>query len=296
VGSAPEAVRHALAAGDHESLLRIVAAAWNHTYNRGRLATVSAWLAAARVMVWADEGRLDELDAWIDEDRGRTVDGYPYALVRAPHRLKSGDLGRAAQELEAAGRLQDAAEPFWPTVERRVRAAVACWSGDLQGCRRSAAAAATLAESYGNVAGRTYSLGYLALAHFHEGDVPSAARRLAQVDEQLRPGSDLSGHFVLTLPLLVTGRLHRNAGRTEEALADLERAVSTSRLGAGRLERVAALGGLAQLLEESGRRAEAAPLRDVAAALLRNCPAPGRAATLLADDPRLPRPRTPRGG
>jgi LuxR family transcriptional regulator, maltose regulon positive regulatory protein len=193
---------------------------------------VDPWLAAARVMVWADEGRLDELDAWIDEDLGRTVDGYPYALVRALHRCKSGDLGRADQELEAAARLRDEAEPFWPTVERCVRAAVACWSGDLRGCRKSAAAAATLAESYGNVAGRTYSLGYLALAHLDEGDVPSAACRLAQVDDQLRPGSDLSGHFVLTLPLLVAGRLHRQAGRTEEALADLERAVSTSRLGA----------------------------------------------------------------
>ena len=59
---------------------------------------------------------------------------------------------------------------------------------------------------------------------------------------------------------------------------------------------MAALGGLAHLLEESGRRTEAAPLRDEAAALLRTCPDPGRAATLLADDPRLPRQRAPEAG
>ncbi|HSK25944.1 MAG TPA: LuxR C-terminal-related transcriptional regulator [Jiangellales bacterium] len=309
-GAASEAVRHAVAGGDRAGLRRVVSQHWNATYNHGRLATVGgwldalgeadvradAWLAAARVMVWADEGRLDELDAWIDDDHGRTVDGYPYALVRALHRFKSGDLARASDELVAAARLRDDAKPFWPTVERCLRAAVACWLGDYQSCRREAAAAATLAGSYGNVAGRTYALGYLALACLDEGDAPAARRRLDQVGDQLRPGSDLSAHFALTLPLLVAGRLHRLAGRPDAAVADLERAVSISRLGAGRLERVAALSGLVRALEESGRRADAATLRDEAAALVRACAVPGRVATLLADDPRVPRPRLPGTG
>ena len=72
------------------------------------------------------------------------MDGYPYAVVRALHCFKSGDLTRATRELDAAAQLRSESEPFWPTVERCVHGAVGYWSGDIAGARTDFAAAATL--------------------------------------------------------------------------------------------------------------------------------------------------------
>ena len=116
---------------------------WLTALGEGRV-RADPWLSAARVMIWADEGRLEELDAWLEVEP--TVDGYPYAVLRALHRFKSGDLGRAGDELDRAQLLRSESEPFWATVEQCVRGTTAYWSGDL---RRPAslAAAATLARS-----------------------------------------------------------------------------------------------------------------------------------------------------
>jgi LuxR family maltose regulon positive regulatory protein len=303
-GQASEAVRHALASGDLDAAERLVGVYWNHEYNIGHLATVSGWLgalgdervrrdpwlSAARVMIWADEGQLDELDAWLEADAGGTVDGYPFAVLRALHRFKSGDLARAAQELDGAARLRSQSEPFWPTVEHCLRGAVAYWSGDPATARTAAAAAATLARAYDNVAGLTYALGYLGLVALDDGDTAAAGRRLAQAACQLEPGSDLASHFVLALPLLAAGQLALLRDDATQALAPLQRAVSSARRGAGRLERIATLAALGRALERADRHREGAVVLREATALLRLCADPRRAATLLGDQPGAPRP------
>ena len=298
---AADAVRHALLAPDLGRAHTLVARRWNHEYNAGRLTTVNSWLdalgaervrrdpwlAAARVLVWADEGRLDELDAWLEIDP--VVDGYPYAVLRALHRFKSGDLARAAEELDRAQQQRSESEPFWPTVEHCVRGASSYWTGDLATARAALATATTLARSYDNAAGHTYATGYLALIALDGDDEVTARRRLDRVAEQLDPASDLAHHFVLALPLLAHGRLLLREGRRPEARAVLERAVVAARGGAGRLERVATAAALARLLDATDERAEAERLRGEATALLRLSAEPGRAVALLADVPAAPR-------
>lgn len=309
-GFAPEAVQHALEAGDLALAHRLVDASWNHEYNIGRLATVSGWLdalgaeriradpwlSAARVMIWADEGRLEELDAWLEEDAERTVDGYPYAVLRALHRFKSGDLAGASRELDAAARLRSQSQPFWPTVERCVDGAVAYWSGDAARARTDFAAAATLARSYDNVAAQTYALGYLALLAVDEGDTAAADGRLAQTAAHVDARSDLASHFVLALPHLAAGRLAAARSGSAAGLGHLEAAVHSARRGAGRLEKVAALDAAGRAFVRDGRRQEGEALLGEATALLRSWPDPGRAGVLLADLPRAPRPRPPTDG
>jgi LuxR family maltose regulon positive regulatory protein len=302
-GMPAEAIRHALHAGDIGSAHRLVARHWNHEYNAGRLTTVNGWLdalgverirqdpwlAAARVLIWADEGRLDELDAWLEVDP--TVDGYPYAVLRALHRFKSGDLDKACEELERAEQLRSESEPFWPTVEHCVRGTTAYWSGDDATARTSLAAAVTLARSYDNVAAYTYATGYLALVALDAEDDHVARRRLDQVTTHLDPAADLATHFVVALPLLALGRLLVRDGRSEEARGLLERAVELSRNGAGRLERVATTTELARVLDRAGDRQAAERLRIEATALLRLSAQPGRASVLLAGTPSAPRVR-----
>lgn len=303
-----EAVRYALKAGDLDAVGQLVGRHWNYEYNLGHLATVDGWLtalgedrvrddpwlSAARVLVWADEGRLDELDAWLEVDP--TVDGYPYAVLRALHRFKSGDLGRAGDELDRAQRLRSQSEPFWPTVERCVRGATAYWAGDLAAARTSLASATTLARSYDNIAGLTYATGYLALLALDAEDMVMARRRLDPVLEYLDPSADLAAHFVLALPLLVLGRLLELDGELDRAERVLTRAVNCARGGAGRLERVATAATLARSSHRRGDRQAAARLLSEAAALLRLSPDPGRAAALVADEPSAPRLRTTGGG
>ncbi|HEX7187810.1 MAG TPA: LuxR C-terminal-related transcriptional regulator [Actinomycetes bacterium] len=300
-GSPSEAVRHALQAGDRETAHRLVGRHWNHEYNAGRFTTVSGWLdglgaqrvrhdpwlSSARVMIWADEGRLEELDAWLEVDP--PVDGYPYAVLRALHRFKSGDLGRAREELDRAAPLRSESEPFWPTVEHCVRGATTYWSGDPATAKTSLATAATLARSYDNAAGHTYATGYLALAALDEDDEVTARRRLTQVAGHLDPKADLATHFVLALPLLVQGRLLARDENPAEARVVLERAVAAAGSGAGRLERVATAVALGRVLEQLGERAAAARHLAESTALLRASPDAGRAGALLADEPSAPR-------
>ena len=303
--SPTDAVRHALQAGDVDTAHRLVGRHWNHEYNLGRCTTVNSWLdalgeqrvrrdpwlSAARVLIWADEGRLEELDAWLEVDP--TVDGYPYAVLRALHRFKSGDLGRARTELDRAQLLRSESEPVWPTVEHCVRGTTAYWSGDRAAARTSLAAAATLARSYDNVAGLTYATGYLAMAALDEDDDATARRRVEQVVEHTHPAGDLAAHFVVALPLLAHGQLLAREGRLEASRGVLERAVASARGGAGRLERVATAVALARVLDRLGQREAAGRLLAEAAALLRLSPDPGLAVALVADEPSAPRARVP---
>ena len=303
-----EAVRYALQAGDLDTVHLLAGRHWNHEYNAGRLATVDGWLtalgegrvradpwlSAARVMIWADEGRLDELDAWLELDS--TVDGYPYAVLRALHRFKSGDLGRAGDELDRAQQLRTESGPFWPTIERCVRGTTAYWAGDLASARSSLASATGLALSYDNVAGFTYATGYLALIALDADDVSTARRSLDRVAAYLDPAADLAAHFVLALPLLALGRLLELDGDLERAEHALTRAVACARGGAGRLERVATVATLARLHHRKGDRQQASRLLAEAAALLRLSPDPGRAAAMAADEPSAPRVRATGGG
>jgi LuxR family maltose regulon positive regulatory protein len=300
-GPPTEAVRHALQADDLGAAHRLVGLHWNHEYNAGRLATVDGWLdalgedrvrrdpwlSAARVLIWADEGRLDELDAWLEVRP--TVDGYPYAVLRALHRFKSGDLARAQEELDRAQLLRSESEPFWPTVEWCVRGTTAYWIGDSATARTSLASATTLARSYDNVAGLTYATGYLALLALDAEDPAAARRRIDQVAGHLDPRADLATHFVLALPMLAVGRLLEHEGRPAESREALERAVASARRGAGRLERIATAVALARTLDREGDRPASTRLRAEAAALLRLSPDPGRATALLADHPAAPR-------
>jgi LuxR family maltose regulon positive regulatory protein len=307
-GAATDAVRHALLAHDPAAAHAIVSKHWNSWYNLGRLRTVSdwldalgddrvrrdAWLSAARVLVWADEGRLDELDAWLDVDSERTVDSYPYAIMRALHRFKSGDLTRADEELRRAEALRTQTHPFWPTVELCVRGVTSYWTGDNATARSALASAMTLARSYGNVAGHTYALGYLAVIAVEDADVAVAERRLDQLRSQGSAQPDLDEHFVAALPHLAAGLLAQARGDPRGAAGPLERAVAVARRGAGRLERVATLAALGRCVDQLGDRQRSLALMTEATALLNSCPDPGRAAALVADQPgaRRARPRT----
>jgi LuxR family maltose regulon positive regulatory protein len=304
-GSATDAVRHALLAGDMDVAQAIVSKHWNSWYNLGRLTTVGgwldalgddrvrrdAWLSAARVLVWADEGRLDELDAWLEVDRERTVDGYPYAIMRALHRFKSGDLVRAHDDLHRAAALRTETHPFWPTVELCVRGVTSYWSGDNATARPALASAMTLARSYGNVAGQVYALGYLALIAVEEGEDGVAGRRLSELEAQLGTQSDLDEHFVLALPHLAGGLLAQSHGEPLAAVTRLERAVAVARNGAGRLERVATLAALGRCVDQLGDRPRSVILLTEATGLLNSCPEPGRGAALMADQPGARRSR-----
>ena len=189
-GDVPEAIFHAREAGEAAMTGRLVAAHWRPYFNQGRLTTVSTWLggidpeaiaadaelSAAAVWVAMDRGRLDDVDrALTAAERVRPADAA-VRLLRALHRFKSGDAGRAIRLLDDPDL---PADPFARTVAGCVRGAALFWSGRTERALAALDPVTDLARSDGNVLGAVYSLGYRALARAGRGEVAAAeaARR-----------------------------------------------------------------------------------------------------------------------
>jgi LuxR family maltose regulon positive regulatory protein len=299
-GDIAEAIHHALTGGDDDQASELVAAHWSEFFNRGRLATVSRWLAAlppdrvagdsrlwlARVWTSMDRGRLDEVAPLLELDGSTTGDaedlGSWVEVLRALHRFKAGDVGGA--EADARRAISRDREPpaFRRTVAVCVLGIAEHWRGDLVAARATLASAQAQAHADENGLAALYATGYLALGALDLGELRAADDALDESTALIEREAGLGEHFVAAVTHLAAGRRRLVGGDAEAAAPDLERAVELAQRGASVVEQAAALVSMADARRALGDTAAARSLLDDARELVTECVDPGRVAGLLA--------------
>ena len=126
------------------------------------------------------------------------------------------------------------------------------------------------------------SLGRLALIAADRGDWRGCFAKVDAAFDVIR-ANGLEEYWICTSAHVARGRLFRHDRRPTEARAELERAVSLARRGAGLVEWSYALTTLAELLRELGDRRAARELVLEARELLSRCPEPGTLAPRLVE-------------
>jgi LuxR family transcriptional regulator, maltose regulon positive regulatory protein len=303
-GAVPEAIDHAVAAGEHADAAELVARHWNSFFNQGRLTTVSDWLdalpeetvagdprlAIARAWVALDLGRLDEVEGWLGAAEGAELHGQMWdgsssvesalAVLRVVHRFKTGDVGQAGEAARDALELESEGQSFGRTAAFLLLGATRYWSDELEEAVEALGEAARLARSTGNDLGSMYALGYLALARLDLGDLGGAE---ASTREAFAAGDDPGRreHFVAMMAHLAQARILLLEGGVAEACDSAARAAELAGRGAGLVEVAAAFTLLGRLLAETGDRDGARAAVDRARWALDRSPDPGRVGDML---------------
>jgi LuxR family transcriptional regulator, maltose regulon positive regulatory protein len=298
--SIPDAIHHALAAGDVDEARELIARHWSASFNQGRLATVSAWLDAlpgeavsgdprlsiARAWLALDRRLLDEVEPWIDaaEANPSTETRVETAVLRAVFSFKIGDVGRASEAAEQALGLASPDAVFPRTAAGCISGICRYWSGDPSRAVPVLAETAELARSAGNDLAAGYALGYLALIEAGR-DRPEAAEELAAraLGESDEPG--FQRHFVTMVAHLARAKACLQRRAPDEAESAAARAVALALRGAGHLELAAAQLTLAEAKRLRGEVGEADGLVRDARALLAGCPDSGTMAGLAERRP-----------
>jgi LuxR family transcriptional regulator, maltose regulon positive regulatory protein len=303
-GFVPEAIHHAVAAGDVDGARELIALHWNDAFNEGRLDTVAGWLDALPGEAVARDPRLCEAGAWLALDRGRLAEAQRWiegveagsasaaAVLRAVHGFKAGDLGSAQRAARRVLELEPEGASFARFVAHCNLGVTRYWRGGLIDALDTLETAAELASAAGNQLGQSYVLGYLALIQVDRGDL-GEADRLARTATELSDDPGFLEHFVTMMGHLARGKVEERRGRLEQAELELARALELARRAAGAIELAAALLALAQLSELRGERERAKELLTDARRTVDGCPDIGTLERALWRSMREVRP-TPR--
>ena len=280
-GAIHEAIGHATAAGDFAGAIELITRHWYEFLQRGRQATVAAWIdrlpsetvgkdpnrCLTKAWLGVNTGRLDEVDRWIEAASRATTDrtddaalpplAAGVASLRAIHRYMEGNVGAAA----AAGRHALSLERGGPASPWRP---VGCpvlglslhWHGQPADASRTLSEAVRIARTDGNHLAWMHASGGLAAIEYERGNLASARIRADQA-MSLAAEHDLAEHWASSLALAVRGQLLAAAGEAETADDALVRALALARRGIASIEIAYALLALASVRHRLGRPDEA---------------------------------------
>jgi LuxR family maltose regulon positive regulatory protein len=314
--SIPDAIHHALAAGDVDEAVELVAAHWNTFFNQGQLNTVANWLDALPAHLVADDARLCVARAWIALDRGRLgaverwteaaeraissrheEDGMASletAVLRTVFRFKLGDIGRAHEAAQETLELASDEALFPRTVAQCVLGITHYWSRERDQAVGALEETAELAHAAGNDLAASYALGYLSVIYAEDKELG----RADEVAENALATSDAPGfaeHFVTMMAHLGRAKVFQQRGELAEAESCATRALALALRGAGLVEIASARVALAEVKHARGAHAPARALLREARADLRDCPDPRALEDLVAGAERRLRLGAPRG-
>jgi LuxR family maltose regulon positive regulatory protein len=229
-GSVDDAIRHACATPDVSIASQLVRESWRAAFNRGELTTVDRWLDELPEATVEGDPDLALARAWIAMDRGRPAEAerwLEYAtsggsgestVLHAVLCFKLGKVVHARRIAQEALAVADEAAPLGLGVAHCVLGIGDYYLGAGDAAAPSLREAIRLSVRSGNMLGRIYALGYLALVQLDAGN-EDAAR--ASVDDALHAavGPPVTEHFTFATVLLADGRLRSDADGVEQALA-----------------------------------------------------------------------------
>ena len=301
-GMVSEAIGHLTAAGEFDAASELIDNHWLAFTNAGQRDTVARWMDHLPDGYIAGDGRLcltqartalavgerGEVLRWVDlatqAPRNNPVDdvelGEEVTVIRAAAWQLLGDMRQAEQ---LAGRLAPLdGSSIWHSLAACLLGTSARSFDANDDAQVLFETAIKLGSSRQNFIVSMLALGRLALIAADRGDWPGCTAKVEAAFDVVRTNG-LEEYWICSAAHIARGRLFRHDRRPTDAQAELERAVSLARRGAGLVELSYALTTLAELRRELGDRRAARDLVREARELLSRAPEPGTLAPRLVE-------------
>jgi LuxR family maltose regulon positive regulatory protein len=301
-GMVSEAIGHLTEAGEFDAASELIDNQWLTFTNAGQRETVARWMDHLPHGYIAGDGRLcltqarsalavgerGEVLRWADlaaqapinNPRDDAELGEEVTVIRAAAWQLLGDLRQAEQLAQSLGPLDGSS--VWHSLAACVLGTSARAFDANDDAQALFAAAIKLGGNAPAFIISTIALGRLALIAADRGDWSGCAAKIEAAFDVVH-ANGLEEYWTCTSAHLARGLLLRHDRRPTDARAELERAVSLARRGAGLVELCYALTALAELRRELGDRPAARELVREARELLSGCPEPGRLAPRLVE-------------
>jgi LuxR family maltose regulon positive regulatory protein len=301
-GMVSEAIGHLTAAGELDAASELIYSHWLAFTNAGQRETVALWmgdlphgyivadgrLCLAQARTALTVGERDEVLRWVDlaaqapsHNPGDDLElGEEATAVRAAAWQLLGDMRQAEQ---LAGRLAPLdGSSNWHSLAACLLGTSARSFDANDDARVLFETALKLGSGAPNFIVSIIALGRLALIAADRGDWRGCAGKIEEVFDVVR-ANGLEEYWICSSAHMARGRLFRHDRRLTEARAELERAVSLARRGAGLVELSFALTTLADMRQELGDRPAARELVLEARELISRCADPGTLAPRLVE-------------
>ena len=299
-GMVSEAIGHLTAAGELDAASELIDNHWLAFTNAGQRETVARWMDQLPRGYIASDGRLclvqartaltvgerDEVLRWVDlatqaptNNPGDDAElGEEVTVVRAAAWQLLGDMRQAEQ---LAGRLVPLdGSSIWHSLAACLLGTSARSFDANDDAQALFDTALKLGSRSPNFIVSMIALGRLALIAADRGDWRVCSAKVEAAFDVVRTNG-LEEYWICSSAHIARGRLFRRDRRPTDAGAELERAVSLARRGAGLVEWSYALTTLAELRCELGDRRAARELVLEARDLLSRAPEPGTLALRL---------------
>ena len=297
-GFAPDAIHHAIAAGDVADAAELIASNWLTYVNRGELETVEAWtralpagaaeadprLCLARAWMLLVLGRLEEVEPAVQAaergtlpgpmgDGSRSVESSA-AMVRTSARVMLGDVAGAQDTAALAAELEPDPEAPWRPIVTNALGMTAYWSGRSEDAAIAFRETVSSGERVGNHTARIYALGYLAAMAAERGDGPEAERIAAEA-LALAERQHLGEHWVLIMAHYGAAEAARQRRDLGAARTSADRGLRLAVRGGVRLDTAYGLRLLAHVARDAGDDERAKELLGRAREIVAACASPG---------------------
>jgi LuxR family maltose regulon positive regulatory protein len=301
-GMVSEAVGHLTAAGELDAASELIDNHWLAFTNAGQRETVARWMNHLPHGYIAGDGRLclvqartalavgerSEVLRWVDlatqapiNNPGDDVElGEEVTVVRAAALQLLGDMRQAEQLAQRLAPLDGSS--IWHSLAACLLGTSARSFDATDDAQALFETAIKLGSSSQNFIVSMLALGRLALIAADRGDWLGCTANIEAAFDVVRTNG-LEEYWICSSAHIARGRLFCHDRRLTEAAAELGRAVSLARRGAGLVELSYALTTLAELRRELGYRPAARELVLEARELLSRCPEPGTLAPRLLE-------------
>ena len=301
-GMVSEAIGHLTAAGELDAASELIYEHWLAFTNAGQRETVARWMDHLPHGYIVADGRLclvqartaltvgerSEVLRWVDLAAQAPINnpadhvelGEEATVVRAAALQLLGDMRQAEQVAQKLVPLDGSSD--WHSLAACVLGTSARSFDANDDAQALYETAIRLGSSSQNFIVSMISLGRLALIAADRGDWLECTAKVEAAFDVLRTNG-LEEYWICSSAHIARGRLFRHHRRPAEARAELDRAVSLARRGAGPVEQSYALTTLAELRRDLGDRPGARELVLEARELLSHCPEPGTLAPRLVE-------------